>query len=109
MMAASLAELGRGAGKMLPRRRCPRTGGCAIVSGSNRRDPMPSPDVAYRICPLCVACCGLEIELRDGRVANIRGDEEDVFSAGYLCPKGVALKDLHEDPDRLRAPLVKRG
>lgn len=73
---------------------------------------MPSPAVAYRICPLCEACCGLEIELSnsgDGRVAAIRGDEEDVFSAGYLCPKGVALKDLHEDPDRLRAPLVKRG
>ncbi len=72
---------------------------------------MPSPTVAYRICPLCEACCGLEVELSDGgdgRVAAIRGDEEDVFSAGYLCPKGVALKELHEDPDRLRAPLVKR-
>ncbi|HEX3131937.1 MAG TPA: molybdopterin-dependent oxidoreductase [Thermoanaerobaculia bacterium] len=69
---------------------------------------MPEPTVAYRICPLCEACCGLEVELRDGRVAAIRGDREDVFSAGYLCPKGVALKELHEDPDRLRAPLVKR-
>ena len=70
---------------------------------------MSRSTVAYRICPLCEACCGLEVELRDGKVAAIRGDEEDVFSAGYLCPKGVALKDLHEDPDRLRAPLVKRG
>ena len=69
---------------------------------------MPEPTVAYRICPLCEACCGLEVELRDGQVAAIRGDEEDVFSAGYLCPKGVALKELHEDQDRLRAPLVKR-
>jgi len=70
---------------------------------------MPEPTVAYRICPLCEACCGLAVELRDGRVAAIRGDREDVFSAGYLCPKGVALQELHEDPDRLRAPLVKRG
>ncbi|HKV08273.1 MAG TPA: molybdopterin-dependent oxidoreductase, partial [Thermoanaerobaculia bacterium] len=70
---------------------------------------MPEPTVAYRICPLCEACCGLAVELRDGRVASIRGDLDDVFSAGYLCPKGVALKELHEDPDRLRAPLVKRG
>jgi anaerobic selenocysteine-containing dehydrogenase len=69
---------------------------------------MPESTVAYRICPLCEACCGLTVELRDGRVATIRGDREDVFSAGYLCPKGVALKELHEDPDRLRAPLVKR-
>lgn len=69
---------------------------------------MTEPTVAYRICPLCEACCGLTVELREGRVAAIRGDREDVFSAGYLCPKGVALKELHEDPDRLRAPLVKR-
>src|ERR1700733_315343 len=69
---------------------------------------MPDPTFAYRICPLCEACCGLTVELREGRVAAVRGDREDVFSAGYLCPKGVALKELHEDPDRLRAPLVKR-
>jgi len=63
----------------------------------------------YRICPLCEACCGLEIRTSGGRVASIRGAEHDVFSRGYLCPKAVALKDLHEDPDRLRTPLVKRG
>ncbi|HJV62158.1 MAG TPA: molybdopterin oxidoreductase family protein [Albitalea sp.] len=61
-----------------------------------------------RICPLCEACCGLEIRMADGRIAGIRGDELDVFSAGYICPKGAAIKDLHEDPDRLRSPLVKR-
>lgn len=62
----------------------------------------------HRICPLCEACCGLELKVRDGRVVSIRGHDEDVFSAGFICPKGVALKDLHEDPDRLRQPLVKR-
>jgi hypothetical protein len=43
------------------------------------------------------------------QVIGIRGHDADVFSAGYICPKGVALKDLHEDPDRLRAPLIKRN
>lgn len=62
----------------------------------------------HRICPLCEACCGLEISTRDGRVVAIRGHEADVFSHGYLCPKAVALKDLHEDPDRLRQPLLRR-
>ena len=62
----------------------------------------------HRICPLCEACCGLEIKVKDGAVSSIRGHAEDVFSAGYICPKGVALKDLHEDPDRLRQPLIKR-
>ena len=65
---------------------------------------------ALRICPLCEACCGLEVQVDDaGRIGTIRGDTADVFSAGFLCPKGVALKDLHEDPDRLRTPLIRRG
>jgi len=63
----------------------------------------------YRICPLCEACCGLEVRTEGGTVTSIRGAENDVFSAGYICPKGVALKDLHEDPDRIRTPLVKRN
>ena len=41
-----------------------------------------------------------------GEVVRIRGDRDDVFSHGYLCPKGSALKQLHDDPDRLRTPLV---
>ncbi|MBS1215864.1 MAG: molybdopterin oxidoreductase family protein, partial [Proteobacteria bacterium] len=69
----------------------------------------PGETIAHRICPLCEACCGLEIRIADGRVAGIRGHDADVFSGGYVCPKGAALKDLHEDPDRLRTPLVKRG
>jgi anaerobic selenocysteine-containing dehydrogenase len=64
--------------------------------------------IHHRICPFCEACCGLEITVAEGRVKRIRGHAADVFSGGYLCPKGVALKDLHEDPDRLRTPLIKR-
>jgi anaerobic selenocysteine-containing dehydrogenase len=65
--------------------------------------------VHHRICPLCEACCGLEITVREQRVIGIRGHAADVFSAGYICPKGVALKDLHEDPDRLRTPMIRRN
>ena len=68
------------------------------------------PDTThYRICPLCEACCGLAITVHEGKVTRIRGDGQDVFSAGYICPKAVALKDLHDDPDRLRTPLIKRN
>jgi anaerobic selenocysteine-containing dehydrogenase len=63
---------------------------------------------AYRICPLCEACCGLDVRVAGERIVSIRGREADVFSAGYICPKAVALKELHEDPDRLRTPLIKR-
>jgi anaerobic selenocysteine-containing dehydrogenase len=65
----------------------------------------PAPAIHYRTCNLCEAMCGLKLEVAEGRVTSIRGDEEDPFSRGHLCPKAVALKDLHEDPDRLRQPL----
>ena len=53
--------------------------------------------------------CGLEITVEEGRVRGIRPDREDVWSKGYVCPKGAVLGDLHHDPDRLRAPLVRDG
>src|SRR5215207_8329576 len=62
---------------------------------------------AFRTCPFCEATCGLEVNVRGDEVVKVRGDAEDVFSHGFLCPKGVALKDLHEDPDRLRTPMVR--
>jgi anaerobic selenocysteine-containing dehydrogenase len=62
---------------------------------------------AFRTCPFCEATCGLEVTLRGDEVVKVRGDAEDVFSRGFLCPKGVALKDLHDDPDRLRTPMVR--
>ena len=67
-----------------------------------------SEKTVKRICPLCEACCGLQVTIRDHQIIRIRGDDDDVFSHGYICPKGAALKDLHEDPDRLRTPLIKR-
>src|SRR3954471_18878116 len=63
---------------------------------------------SYLTCPLCEATCGLEVTLRDGAVERIRGDADDVFSKGFLCPKGVSIKELHEDPDRLREPMRKQ-
>lgn len=65
--------------------------------------------IAIRTCPLCEAGCGLEITVRDETVTRIRGDMNDVFSKGYICPKGSTLKQLHDDPDRLREPLIKRN
>ncbi|MGZ4712845.1 MAG: molybdopterin-dependent oxidoreductase [Acidimicrobiia bacterium] len=64
--------------------------------------------IEYRTCPLCEATCGLELHLDDDTLTLVRGDKEDVFSRGYLCPKGTALKQLDADPDRIRLPLVKR-
>ena len=59
----------------------------------------------HRTCPLCEAMCGIVIEHRDGAVLSIKPNRDDVLSRGHICPKAVALKDLHEDPDRLRRPV----
>lgn len=59
------------------------------------------------ICPLCEAMCGLEIQVSDGRVESIRGNSDDVWSRGHLCPKGASLGAIHEDPDRIRTPMIK--
>ena len=61
----------------------------------------------YRTCHLCEAMCGVAIEVQIGKVAAIKGDDNDPLSRGHICPKAVALQDLHEDPERLRRPVRK--
>ncbi|MBY0401650.1 molybdopterin-dependent oxidoreductase [Myxococcota bacterium] len=94
-------------------------GGGASPVGSGSASPSasdssatPRPPIrrtAQRSCPLCEAICGLSIEVEGDRVVRVRGDEADPFSRGFICPKGASLGELHHDPDRLRAPLVRRG
>ncbi|HWN72111.1 MAG TPA: molybdopterin-dependent oxidoreductase, partial [Haliangium sp.] len=71
---------------------------------------MPT-EIVYRNCSLCEAHCGIgvEVDRAAGHVVTIRGDAEDSFSRGYICPKAYALKGLHEDPDRLRRPVRRVG
>ena len=68
---------------------------------------MAADEITYHVCPLCEATCGLAVETKDNKVVNIRGDNKDPFSKGYLCPKAYALKALHEDADRLRQPVIR--
>ncbi|MFI0544766.1 molybdopterin oxidoreductase family protein [Streptomyces sp. WSLK1-3] len=63
---------------------------------------------ALRICPLCEATCGLTLTVEGTRVTGARGDHDDVFSKGFICPKGAAFGAVDGDPDRLRTPLVRR-
>lgn len=60
-------------------------------------------------CPLCEASCGILVDTDGEHIRSIRGDDDDPLSRGYVCPKATALADLHDDPDRLRAPLVRDG
>jgi anaerobic selenocysteine-containing dehydrogenase len=74
-----------------------------IWRGSTR---MPVAE-KHRICPLCEATCGLAFDVAGRDVQSIRGDREDPFSRRFICPKGVALRDLDADPDRLRTPMIR--
>ncbi|MEU9862379.1 molybdopterin oxidoreductase family protein [Streptomyces sp. NPDC047971] len=64
---------------------------------------------ALRICPLCEATCGLTLTLDGSRVTGARGDRDDVFSQGFICPKGASFGEVDADPDRLTGPLVREG
>ncbi|WP_296229120.1 molybdopterin oxidoreductase family protein [uncultured Pseudomonas sp.] len=68
----------------------------------------------YRACHLCEAICGLAIETEaqpDGsmQIRSIKGDAQDSFSRGHICPKAVALQDIQNDPDRIRQPMRRIG
>ncbi|MEP7068805.1 MAG: molybdopterin-dependent oxidoreductase [Usitatibacter sp.] len=65
--------------------------------------------VTYRACHLCEALCGVEVRTRGEEIVSVRGDAADTFSRGHICPKAVALIDIHNDPDRLRGPVRRTG
>ncbi|MFB7877300.1 molybdopterin-dependent oxidoreductase [Nocardia sp. NPDC056064] len=69
-----------------------------------------APRTLLRTCPLCEAVCGLTLTLDDNdRVLSARGDREDPFSKGFLCPKGASFGKLDDDPDLVTTPLVRDG
>jgi anaerobic selenocysteine-containing dehydrogenase len=59
----------------------------------------------FATCNLCEAMCGIAVSVEDGQITSIRGDRDDPFSRGHICPKAYALKEVYEDPDRLRRPM----
>lgn len=61
----------------------------------------------YRTCTLCEAMCGIKIELDGEKILSIKGDKEDSFSQGHICPKAIGLQDLYNDKDRLTMPVKK--
>lgn len=66
---------------------------------------MPEKRTSFRVCPFCEATCGVAIEIEGDQILGVRGDKDDPFSRGYICPKPIGLKEFYHDPDRLRRPM----
>ena len=67
------------------------------------------PETRLHTCVLCEATCGITVQLEEGRVTGIRGDRDDPFSRGHVCPKAAALPDVMNHPDRIREPMRRIG
>lgn len=67
--------------------------------------------IIHRSCPTCEASCGLKVEIDPATqtVLRIEGDPKDPRSEGYLCPKAYAMKEIYEDPERLKKPVKKNA
>jgi len=60
-------------------------------------------------CMLCEAVCGLLVEMEGGSIRGVRGDPDDPFSRGHICPKAAAIVDVQDDPDRICEPQRREG
>ena len=74
---------------------------------ANRRVNVSEIQHHFRTCNICEAMCGIDISYKDQDIINIKGDKDDPFSHGHMCPKALALKDFHLDKDRIKAPMKR--
>ncbi|MDO6578761.1 molybdopterin oxidoreductase family protein [Alteromonas stellipolaris] len=79
------------------------------VVNSEQSGVSPEQKLHYSTCTLCEAMCGIEVVTQGNRILSIKGDKDNPFSEGHICPKASALKDLYDDPDRLKRPIKKVG
>ncbi|MBQ4831223.1 molybdopterin oxidoreductase family protein [Alteromonas sp. MMG017] len=79
------------------------------VVKSEQSGVSPEQKLHYSTCTLCEAMCGIEVATQGNRILSIKGDKNNPFSEGHVCPKASALKDLYDDPDRLKRPVKKVG
>jgi len=59
---------------------------------------------AYTYCDICLSACGLEVEIEEGRIVAVRGDEDHPLSKGYLCIRGKNGPASRQGSERLRHP-----
>jgi anaerobic selenocysteine-containing dehydrogenase len=58
-------------------------------------------------CRICEPLCGMVATVDDGKIVKLRPDPEHPLSRGYACPKGIAMAEVQNDPDRVLHPLKR--
>ena len=83
----------------------------AVTQNTVRDTDLPGEETRthFRTCTLCESMCGIRVDYQGDTIIAIAGDPDDPHSRGHICPKGYALQDLHNDPERLRTPLKRMG
>ena len=67
-----------------------------------------SPTERITYCRICEPLCGMVATVEDGRVTKLRPDAEHPLSRGFACPKGIAMTEIQNDPERLLHPQRRR-
>jgi len=60
------------------------------------------------VCVLCSHNCGLRVDVEGGRIREVRADEENAISHGYVCNKAFSVPRYVEHAQRTRHPLRRR-
>ena len=71
--------------------------------------PKVSDEVRKTTCYMCACRCGINVHLKEGKVAYIEGNRDHPINKGVLCAKGSAGIMQVNAPSRLRAPLKRVG
>jgi len=60
-------------------------------------------------CTQCEAGCGLHGRVREGRVLKLEGNPDSPINHGKTCMMGQAGLQAHYNPDRITAPMMRKG
>jgi DNA-binding HxlR family transcriptional regulator len=80
------------------------------VDPSVSRSPLPleADDVATP-CVLCSHNCGLRVDIRGGEIVEVRADEHNPITEGYVCNKAFSIAAYVQHAQRTRHPLRRRA
>lgn len=86
--------------------------GSAVLKGTqllNRKKPSAGVETVPTFCDICFWKCGAIAYVKDGQLWKVEGNPNDPLSNGRLCPRGTGGVGAHYDPDRLKAPLIRKS